>query len=77
MKRLTAIRNCALLAMVLAALAAPASTARAQETGQSCEDYEVDYYGETVTCSVCTYDDSPCTTWSCPGQMGVACPGPQ
>lgn len=77
MYRLTTFRNLALLAMLLTALATPTSSARAQESGQHCVDLDVEYYGETVTCNVCRYDDSPCWTWSCPGQMGVACPGPQ
>lgn len=74
MKRLTTIRNCALLAIILAAIAAPTSTARALEFDQYCEDVPVQFHGETIICTVCTYDDSPCTTWSCPGRMGVGCP---
>ena len=74
MNGLTTFRNLALLAMVLTALGTSTSSARAQDSGQYCVDIEVEYYGETISCSVCTYDDSPCWTWSCPGQMGVACP---
>ena len=76
MNRLTTLRNLALLAMVLTALATPTSSARAQES-PSCDDHEFESDGRTVTCYVCEYDHTPCVTWSCPGEVGITCPGPQ
>lgn len=77
MNGLTTFRNFALLAMVLTALATSTSNARAQDSGQFCEDHEFEFDGRTITCYVCTYDHTPCVTWSCPGETGITCPGPQ
>ena len=77
MNRLTTFRNLALLAMVLTALATPTSGARAQQSSPSCEDQEFESEGRTITCLVCRYEHTPCVTWSCPGEVGITCPGPQ